>query len=87
MFGKEDSIQSVNDAKRYLCFFLTPDSITHTNVMEKVRYYKSIDPYRFEYRDSKTNQRMYCGLPIPDDAPPRPSENACWNPTTLKWFY
>ena len=87
MFGKEDSIQSVNDAKRYLCFFLTPDSITHTNVMEKVRYYKSIDPYRFEYRDSETNQRMYCGLPIPDDAPPRPSENACWNPTTLKWFY
>ena len=46
-----------------------------------------IDEYRYEDRNPETGQRSYCGVPIPDDAPPRPNNQAVWLPDKKVWFY
>ena len=45
------------------------------------------DEYRFEDRNPVTGERSYCGLPIPDDAPPRPNTQAIWLPEQKVWMY
>lgn len=85
--GKEDEIRSLSDAKRYFSFYLTPGSLTYAHVMDEIKLRKDNDPYRYEYRDEETGKRMYCGVVIPDDAPPRPNEQSIWNPTSKKWTY
>ncbi len=37
------------------------------------------DLYRYEEVDLETGERSYCGIRIPQEAPPRPNENAVWN--------
>lgn len=83
--GSERSILSLNDAKRYFCFYITPGSNTCNRLMVELQKHNKDDPYRYEYR--KDGKRMYCGIVIPDEAPPRPSDQAVWNATTNKWFY
>lgn len=83
--GNEERIVSMAEAKRYFCYYITPDSITYENLITHLQNIHEENPYRYEYIDKETGKRMYCGLPIPDDAPPRPNENACWVPTTRKW--
>lgn len=77
--GKEKDIQTPTDAKRYFCFFLEPGSVTFKRLVAELQ--KPVDKgmYKFEDRDPVTGQRSYCGVPIPDEAPPRPNTQAVWS--------
>ena len=81
----ESHIISPSEAKRYFCFFNTPGSATFRKLVEELQ--KPIDKgkFRFEHRDPTTGQRSYCGIPIPNDAPPRPNDQAVW--CEGKWVY
>ena len=83
--GNEKDIQSPSDAKRYFCFFNTPGSVTFRKLVEELQ--KPIDKGKFKYedRDPTTGKRSYCGVPIPDDAPPRPNTQAVW--VEEKWIF
>ena len=77
-YGKEDTIHSLSDAKNYFSNFIIPGKPPHQQLLEKLNKTKENDPYRYE-DISPEGKRSYCGLPIPDDAPPRPGSNALWN--------
>ena len=83
--GNEGSILSPSDAKHYFFFFLNPSSPTYKNLILELQ--KPIDKgrYRYEDRDPATGRRSYCGIPIPDDAPPRPNAQAVWSGN--EWIY
>ena len=83
--GNEKNIRSLSDAKHYFNNFNTPGSVPFIRMMEELR--KPIDKgkYRYEDRDPATGRRSYCGIPIPDDAPPRPNAQAAWSDG--KWIY
>ena len=83
--GNEGSILSPSDAKHYFFFFLNPSSPTYKNLVLELQ--KPIDKGKFKYedRDPTTGKRSYCGVPIPDDAPPRPNAQAVW--CEDKWVY
>ena len=73
--GNEKDIQSPSDAKRYFCFFNTPGSVTFRKLVEELQ--KPIDKGKFKYEDRHpiTGKRLYCGIAIPDVAPPPPRPN------------
>ena len=83
--GNEKDIQSPSDAKRYFCFYNTPGSKPFRQLVDELQ--KPIDKgkYKYEDRDPATGQRSYCGVPIPDDAPPRPNHQAVW--CEGKWVF
>ena len=83
--GNEGRILSLGDAKHYFFFFLNPSSPTYKNLILELQ--KPIDKGKFKYedRDSATGQRSYCGVPVPDDAPPRPNSQAVW--CEDKWIF
>ena len=83
--GNEGRILSPGDAKHYFFFFLNPSSPTYKNLILELQ--KPIDKgkYKHEDRDPTTGKRSYCGVPIPDDAPPRPNSQAVWNGS--EWIY
>ena len=84
--GKESAILSSSDAKRYFCCYFTPGSYTYQQLMVQLKQPdKNHNP--FEERDPTTGQRSYCGVPIPDDAPPRPNAQAVWNSETKQWNF
>ena len=83
--GGEKEIQSPSDAKRYFCFYNTPGSAPFLKLMEYLKQTEIVEPYRFEDRDPVTGERSYCGVPIPEDAPPRPNDQAVW--CNGKWVY
>ena len=85
MLGNEGRILSPSDAKHYFCFYLDPGSVTFKKLWEELQ--KPIDKgkFRFEDRDPTTGERSYCGVPIPNDAPPRPNNQAVWNEG--KWIF
>ena len=84
--GKESAILSSSDAKRYFCCYFTPGSYTYQQLMVQLKQPdKNHNP--FEERDPTTGQRSYCGVPIPDDAPPRPNAQAVWNSETKQWKF
>ena len=83
--GNETNIRSLSDAKHYFNNFNTPGSATFIRM--KAELQKPIDKgkYKYEDRDPTTGKRSYCGVPIPDDAPPRPNSQAVW--CEGKWIY
>ena len=83
--GSEKDILSPSDAKRYFCFFNTPGSVTFRKLVEELQ--KPIDKGKFKYEDRHptTGKRSYCGVVIPDDAPPRPNAQAVW--CDGKWVF
>ena len=83
--GNEKDIQSPSDAKRYFCFYNTPGSKPFRQLVDEL--HKPVDKgkYKYEDRDPATGKRSYCGVPIPDDAPPRPNHQAVW--CEGKWVY
>ena len=83
--GNEKDIQSPGDAKRYFCFFNTPGSVTFRKLVDELQKPVDRGKYKHEDRDPTTGQRSYCGVPIPDDAPPRPNSQAVW--CDGKWVY
>ena len=76
-YGKESSITTLSDAKSYFSNFILPGKPPHQRLLEKLDEARARNPYRFE-DISPDGKRSYCGMPIPDDAPPRPSANALW---------
>ena len=85
LLGNEGRILSPSDAKHYFCFYLDPGSVTFKKLWEEL--HKPVDKgkYKHEDRDPTTGKRSYCGVPIPDDAPPRPNAQAVWNGS--EWIY
>ena len=85
LLGNEGRILSSSDAKHYFCFYLDPGSVTFKKLWDELQ--KPIDKgkYKYEDYDPATGQRSYCGIPIPNDAPPRPNNQAVWNEG--KWVY
>ena len=81
----ESHIVSPSEAKRYFCFFNTPGSATFQKLVDKVQKPVDKGKYKYEDHDSATGQRSYCGVPIPDDAPPRPNSQAVW--CEDKWVF
>ena len=85
--GNEKNIQAPTDAKHYFCFFLEPDSVTFKRLVAELQKPVDKGKYKFEERDPATGQRSYCGIPIPDDAPPRPNSQAVWSEEKRKWIF
>ena len=83
--GNEKDIQSPGDAKRYFCFFNTPGSVTFRKLVDELQKPVDRGKYKHEDRDPTTGQRSYCGVPIPEDAPPRPNSQAVW--CDGKWVF
>lgn len=85
--GNEGRILSTSDAKHYFFFFLNPSSPTYKNLILELQ--KPVDKgvYRFEDGHPSTGKRSYCGIPIPDDAPPRPNDQAVWNTDLQEWVF
>ena len=81
----ESHIVSPSEAKRYFCFFNTPGSATFQKLVDEFHKPADKGKYKHEDRDPTTGQRSYCGVPIPDDAPPRPNSQAVWNGN--EWIY
>ena len=79
-----------SDVHQYFANFTAPGSRTsaflHAELLklEAAEQSHSLDPYRFEKRIGE--QRTYMGCPIPDEAPPRPDDNAIWNDRTKQWI-
>lgn len=77
-----ESIRSVEDAKRYFYFYIT--NPTSGGLLRKAlemvdQQMKSEGVYRFEDAVSRQGHRSYHGIPLPDDAPPRPDDRADWD--------
>ena len=83
--GNEGHIVSSGDAKHYFWFFMNPSSPTYKNLILELQKPVDKGKYKYEDRDPTTGQRSYCGVPIPDDAPPRPNNQAVW--CDGKWVY
>ena len=85
LLGNEGQILSSSDAKRYFCFFLDPGSVTFKRLWEELQ--KPIDRGKYKHEDYNptSSKRSYCGIPIPNDAPPRPNDQAVWNGN--EWIY
>ena len=83
--GKEDDIRSLSDAKRYFCCYNKPGSVPFVRLVDELQKPVDKGKYKYEDRDPPTGQRSYCGVPIPDDAPPRPNAQAVW--CENKWVY
>ena len=81
----ESHIVSPSEAKRYFCFFNTPGSATFQKLVDKLQKPVDKGKYKHEDRDPTTGKRSYCGVPIPDDAPPRPNHQAVW--CDGKWVF
>ena len=81
----ESHIVSPSEAKRYFCFFNTPGSATFQKLVDKLQKPVDKGKYKHEDRDPTTGKRSYCGVPIPDDAPPRPNSQAVW--CEDKWVF
>ena len=79
LLGNEGRILSPSDAKHYFCFFLEPGSVTFKRLVAELQMPVDKGKYKFEDRDPATGKRSYCGVPIPDDAPPRPNDQAVWS--------
>ena len=83
--GNEGHIVSSGDAKHYFWFFMNPSSPTYKNLILELQKPVDKGKYIYEDRDPATGPRSYCGVPIPDDAPPRPNHQAVW--CDGKWVY
>ena len=81
----ESHIVSPSEAKRYFCFFNTPGSATFQKLVDKLQKPVDKGKYKHEDRDPTTGKRSYCGVPIPDDAPPRLNHQAVW--CDGKWVF
>ena len=90
LYDKGPSLLDSSAVHQYFANFTAPGSRTsaclHAELLklESAEHSHSLDPYRFEKRIG--GQRTYMGCPIPDEAPPRPEDNAIWNDRTKQWI-
>lgn len=82
-------IHSVDDAKKYFHFYVTnptSGSMLRKALEDYERQHPLQNPYRFEDVNSANDHRSYHGIPIPDNAPPRPDERADWDYENECWI-
>ena len=83
--GTEVTICSLRDVKSYFSNYIRQGSITNKHLREVIEKAAATNVYRFE--QLVDGQRTYCGLPIPEGAPPRPAVTSVWDERKLCWEY
>lgn len=82
-------IHNVDDAKKYFYFYVT-NPVSGNMLRKALENHECQHPqqnvYRFEDVDSVNGHRSYHGIPVPDDAPPRPDERAEWDNENGCWI-
>lgn len=84
-----EKIHNVNDAMRYFHFYVT--NTTSGGMLRKAledheRLNPQQNPYSHEDPGSCPGHRSYSGIPLPDDAPPRPDGRADWGFDLNRWI-
>ncbi|WP_448790525.1 DUF7833 domain-containing protein [Bacteroides graminisolvens] len=83
--GTEVTICSLRDVKSYFSNFIRQGTVTNKRLRELIEKAATTDVYRFE--QLVDGQRTYCGLPIPEGAPPRPAVTSVWDERKHCWEY
>ena len=83
--GTEVTICSLRDVKSYFSNYIRQGSITNKHLREVIEKAAATNVYRFE--QLVDGQRTYCGLPIPEGAPPRPAVTSVWDERKHCWEY
>ena len=83
LIGEENSIPTVNDAKRRFFFWMQSADCKQLMARLQKQEEAAPDPYRFE--TIVDGRRTYCGMPIEEGAPPRPAINAVWDDDGHCW--
>ena len=83
--GTEVTICSLRDVKSYFSNYIRQGSITNKHLREVIEKAATTNVYRFE--QLVDGQRTYCGLPIPEGAPPRPAMTSVWDERKHCWEY
>ena len=82
-------IRSLREAKQYFSCFTT-HPVTGPALRKALEAYEAQhpkeNPYRFEDKGSCPGHRLYHGIPLPDEAPPRPDERADWDFAEQCWI-
>ena len=82
-------IRSLREAKQYFSCFTT-HPVTGPALRKALEAYAANhpeeNPYRYEDRGSCPGHRLYHGIPLPDEAPPRPDERADWDFAEQCWI-
>lgn len=89
--GSAERINSLSDAKNYFANYVRPGRPTHVFLEEKLnerfmaqKASATFSPY--ENYDPQTGVRSYYGIPLPQDAPPRPNGRVNWDPLKKRWI-
>ena len=83
--GPEVTICSLRDVKSNFSNYIRQGSITNKHLREVIEKAATTNVYRFE--QLVDGQRTYCGLPIPEGAPPRPAMTSVWDERKHCWEY
>ena len=83
--GTEVTICSLRDVKSYFSNFIRQGTVTNKRLRELIEKAAATDVYSFE--QLVDGQRTYCGLPIPEGAPPRPAVTSVWDERKHCWEY
>ena len=83
--GTEVTICSLRDVKSYFSNFIRQGTVTNKRLRKLIEKAAATNVYRFE--QLVDGQRTYCGLPIPEGAPPRPAMTSVWDERKLCWEY
>ena len=83
LIGEENSIPTVNDAKRR--FFFWMQSADCKQLMARLQKQEEAAPDPFRFETIVDGQRTYCGMPIEEGATPRPAINAVWDDDGHCW--
>ena len=89
--GNTGGITSVSEAEAYFANYIRRERPTRLFLEEKLKERSrmqnestSLSPY--ETYNPLTGERSYCGVPLPDDAPPRPNGRATWDNLKQSWI-
>lgn len=86
---RESDMRSVDDAKRYFLYYVTnpvTGPLLRQTLEEHERRHPGLNAYLHEDPGSKPGNRRYNGMPLPDDAPPRPTARSDWDYTNGGWI-
>ena len=83
--GTEVTICSLRDVKSYFSNFIRQGTVTNKRLRKLIEKAAATNVYRFE--QLVDGQPTYCGLPIPEGAPPRPAVTSVWDERKFCWEY
>ena len=89
--GNTGGITSVSEAEAYFANYIRRERPTRLFLEEKLKERSrmqnestSLSPY--ETYNPLTDERSYCGVPLPAGAPPRPNGRATWDNLKQSWI-